>query len=74
MHENMSKSSEIHNASSSAVEHKRPILTQPTEVFNFTIPQFKESVRKSLETGIVSNEERLYLTKRVPVPMLSVKR
>jgi len=74
MHENINTQSEIHNASSSIVKHKRPALTQPTAEFNFTMPQFNESVRKSLETRIVPNVNGLYTNMTVSVPMLDVKR
>jgi len=74
MHENINTYSEIHNACSSAVEHKRPVLTQTTEVLNFKMPQSKESVRKLLESSIGPNNDRLYVVKGESASMVDVNR
>jgi len=74
MHENINTHSEINNASSSAVEHNRPILTQPTEVLNFPMPHFNESINKSLEIRIVFNGDKLHVIKRGSNCIIDVKR
>ncbi|KAL4082811.1 hypothetical protein QTP88_029467 [Uroleucon formosanum] len=74
MHKSIKIKSEIQNAPSSTVKHKRDPLTQPTSIFNFTIPKFKRSVRKSLENGNVSNNDRLYIVKTMSDLMLDVAR